>query len=394
MSDHKAIPPDRITTILQEIFSLAEPRSAGTQNEENLKCYIENRLQKTGFLLYRQAFKFPRIPRLYNEQFINGLFVVAALMTMHTVPLIGFMLPIIFSVLPALMLEGAKLLPRQCKAENLTAVSKDSRMEDTRILIVAHMDTARTVPILKGVSGILINWCLRSFFMLSFLLALESFLELVKIPLPVFIVYFINTFAILISTVTICYQVWVAYFRPATFSPGANDNTSGVAIALTLAEAFFEGKADQGLPISFLFTSAEKEGLFGASTFINSRIEWVKKPVVINIDSIAGGNQLGVVTRYGRLFPFYTSRILNRIFQDTDHSLVDILHIHRCGDYLPFIKSGYQVTSIEAVRNGGTPLEYHTIEDTPDKLNYELVSQAYSILLESINKVSITSQGG
>ncbi len=392
MKDDRCSSGSRLISNFQEMFQLAESRQAGNPGEEKLKQFIEQRLKTSGYKVSRQGFRFPQIPRLYNEQFINAIFVIAAILLIHTAPLIGFMLPVIFSILPALMLESERLFPKKNYAENIIAVPEHFRIENSSMLVVAHMDTANTIPFPGERAGKFIGFCQRSYFNISFIIAIQCLGVIMNIPIPLPITFAINALIFIIVITTISYQIWASCFRNSTYSPGANDNTSGVAAALTLAETYGNGLNNQTIRPAFLFTSAEEQGLFGAIAFTNSGVDWAGKPSVINLDSLAGGNKLGLVTRYGRMLPAYTSRAINRTAREIDHNLVDIIHIHRCGDYLPFIRAGYQVISLETDWNGGTPPEYHTVEDIPDRMNFELFSKAYSVLVKTINHLSNTMQ--
>ncbi len=364
---------------------MAKSRPAGSESEEKVKLYIEEKLSNSEYDIQRDSFTFPQIPRLYNEPFIGSILIILALLLFRSTPLIGFLLPVLFSILPVLLLEGIHLFPHKFQTENIIAVPKNVLLRDIKILIVSHIDTAQVNPFLSGILGKTINYCQRTLFIITYIIALQSLAVITKITITPAISGGLNLFSIILVLITITYQVWVAYFWHHEYSPGANDNASGAAAAILLAEAISGEKKKSDNPVAFLFTSAEEQGLFGASAFVKSHTEWIDKPIVINIDSIAGGNKLGLVTRYGKLLPDYTSRSLNRFIKEIDKDLVKIYHIHRCGDYLPFYRNGYQVTSLEAVLNGGTPPEYHTIKDTPENMNFELFTRAYQDILRTIH---------
>jgi hypothetical protein len=76
----------RLPYIFQEMTQLAESRPAGSPGEEKLKQYIEECLRNSGYTLSRQSFRFPQIPHLYNEQFIDAIFVIAGILLIQTAP--------------------------------------------------------------------------------------------------------------------------------------------------------------------------------------------------------------------------------------------------------------------------------------------------------------------
>jgi hypothetical protein len=375
---------DRLKSILLDILSLAKSRPAGSESEGKLKEYISNNLSNSGYDIQKESFSYPIIPRLYNAQLIESVLIILALILIRYTPLLGFLLPFIFSIVPVLMLEGIKLFPRKFISENVVATPKNTLLSDAKMLVVAHMDTAQTIPFLSGIPEKIISYCQRTLFIITFIIALQCVAVIAKITMTPAIVAGLNIFSITIALITTLYQLWITFFWHQEYSPGANDNASGVAVGLLIAETLSKQKTVNNSPIAFLFTSAEEQGLCGAVAFVKKHTDWTDKPVVLNLDSVACGNKLGLVIRYGRLVPDYTSKSLNNIIKEIDHTLVKISHFHRCGDYLPFYRSGFQVTSLEAVWNGDTPPEYHTSKDTPENLNLEIFSQAYQVTSKTI----------
>ena len=99
---------DQLKSILLDILSLAKSRPAGSESEGKLKEYISNNLSNSGYDIQKESFSFPIIPRLYNAQLIESVLIILALILIRSTPLFGFLLPLIFSILPVLMLEGIK----------------------------------------------------------------------------------------------------------------------------------------------------------------------------------------------------------------------------------------------------------------------------------------------
>ena len=116
---------DRLKSILLDIISLAKSRPAGSESEGKLKEYISNNLSDSGYDIQKELFSFPIIPRLYNAQLIESVLIIFALILIRSTPLFGFLLPLIFSILPVLMLEGIKLFPRKYTTENVIATPRN-----------------------------------------------------------------------------------------------------------------------------------------------------------------------------------------------------------------------------------------------------------------------------
>jgi hypothetical protein len=376
-----------ISRHLQTILDFSNARPAGSEEEEKTKDYIEKVLSSAGYTIERQGLRFPNIPALFNEQFFDVFLIIIALLLYKIAPLIGFLLPVIFSILPVLMLEVIKLFPRRYTTENLIAIPEKSQLRNSQMLIISHVDTAKTIPYLSGFFGKFIIYCQRYLFYVSFFIAIQSFSAVLNIALP--FAFTITLFVVsTVITLTILIQQLCNFFsQKVYYSPGANDNGSGIATALAVAEFIAKDKKKFPACVSFLFTSAEEQGLFGADKFSRINHDWNEKPIVMNIDSIGSGNALGLVKRYGRMAPVYTSKKLNSEIKKNDKNLVDVYHIHRCGDYLPFLRAGYPVSSLEAVLDGGTPNEYHTVRDTQDYLNFDLLDRSYKLVLKTIANI-------
>ena len=259
---------DRLQSILLDILSLAKSRPAGSESEGKLKEYISNNLSNSGYDIQKESFSFPIIPRLYNAQLIEFVLIILALILVRSTPLFGFLLPLIFSILPVLMLECIKLFPRKFTTENVIATPRNVPLSDAKMLVVAHMDTAQTIPFLSGIWGKIISYCQRTLFIITFIIALQCLAVIVKITMTPAVVAGLNIFSITIALITTIYQVWITFFWHQEYSPGANDNASGVAVGLLIAETLSKQKKVNNYPIAFLFTSAEEQGLCGAAAFV------------------------------------------------------------------------------------------------------------------------------
>lgn len=369
---------------LKEICQLAASRRAGSTDEEPIKAYVESSIANYGYTFTRQSFKFPSIPFLFNEPFVDSILILITLILFMDHPLIACLLPFVISILPVLMLDGSIWFPHKNTAQNLIVHPVNSRLEDARILLVAHLDSARVIPKMRNLFIVISRICEGATGSLAYVLGGLAILRLLNFSIPIGINVTIFTLIIVSTLITIIHQLWLEYFTPPAYSPGANDNASGVAAVISLLRSIYKNNPDKAPNIAILFTSSEEEGLFGARAFVKSKIKWNYKPVVINVDSIGGGNQLGLVRRYGRLFPFNTSDRINNIFKEYDKQLVDIIHLHRSGDYLPFIRNGYKTASLESVQNGGTPREYHTTEDTFDFIHSHMYMRANFLLKQVI----------
>ena len=75
-----------------------------------------------------------------------------------------------------------------------------------------------------------------------------------------------------------------------TYFPGANDNASGIAILLAIAEHFKQNKSDKN--ILFVAFGGEEAGLVGSHYFVNHPTYPIRKiDFVLNIDIMGSGDE-------------------------------------------------------------------------------------------------------
>ncbi len=94
--------------------------------------------------------------------------------------------------------------------------------------------------------------------------------------------------------------IYTLLYKVLNESPGVNDNGSGVAIILELAEIFSK-KPPKYLTLAFSLLDAEEIGLQGASAYVNFNAQKLlqNNAWMINFDEIGGGFPLKVILKGG-----------------------------------------------------------------------------------------------
>lgn len=145
--------------------------------------------------------------------------------------------------------------------------------------------------------------------------------------------------------------------------PGADDNASGTAGLIRLADYFSENRPEKD--ILFIAFSGEEFGLLGSGFYVNQMdIDPDSVTAMINMDMIGRmeNNQL-------TLFGTGTAERWDDILDNID---VDSLAITRtpsgtgASDHASFYEAGIPVLHYFT----GTHENYHSVTDTPDKINY------------------------
>lgn len=145
--------------------------------------------------------------------------------------------------------------------------------------------------------------------------------------------------------------------------PGADDNCSGVAANLLLAQKIIESK-NKEFNYLFLFTGAHEKGLFGAQELFEvRRFTNLKISLVINFDMIGRldetTNMMIFETQNFELSPdILTKYSENSIEFQNKKNLV--------GDQTKFAEKDFKTLIIST----GIHDDYHKISDTAEKINY------------------------
>jgi hypothetical protein len=149
---------------------------------------------------------------------------------------------------------------------------------------------------------------------------------------------------------------------------GADDNASGVAMMLELAEEFAKTKDSHKRSIICLAFSGEEEGLLGSKHFVdNPGINLSRVNAMVNLDMVGRLNETnnlqisGVGTATG---------LKHLIYTDTDTTAVKLTLSPE--GYGPSDHSSFYGKNIPVLFYfTGAHMDYHTPSDTWDKINYE-----------------------
>jgi hypothetical protein len=158
---------------------------------------------------------------------------------------------------------------------------------------------------------------------------------------------------------------------------GADDNASGVAMMLELAEKFAKTKGSHKRSIVCLAFTGEEEGLLGSKHFANDPgINLTRVNVMINLDMVGRLNETnnlqisGVGTAEG---------LKDLIYAKTDTSVIKLTLSDE--GYGPSDHSSFYGKNIPVLFYfTGAHMDYHTPNDTWDKINYKGMVQISGLI--------------
>jgi aminopeptidase YwaD len=149
---------------------------------------------------------------------------------------------------------------------------------------------------------------------------------------------------------------------------GADDNASGIAMMLELAEKFARTKGSHRRSIICVAFTGEEEGLLGSKHFVDDPgIDLSKVNAMINLDMVGRLNETnnlqvsGVGTATG---------LRESIYSKSDTSIIKLILSDE--GYGPSDHSSFYGKNIPVLfYSTGAHLDYHTPGDTYDKINYD-----------------------
>ncbi len=172
--------------------------------------------------------------------------------------------------------------------------------------------------------------------------------------------------------------------------PGANDNASGVAVVLGVAEAIAKSKIKPKRSILFILFGAEEQGVKGSEYFIKNPPEIIKNKKIVacfNSDGVGRGNKIFAIAgkNFPELFEFieeenklYVHRIVeSSFFRNNARPRLDAAY---------FMWAGIPTLSFYTY---GIPLSldiYHKSSDKPEYITPEIMEDLARILFLTLIK--------
>jgi hypothetical protein len=384
---------------LKEIDALVEfdGRWPGTDAERRAATHLVARLRALG----REAELEPtRVrPGYPLAHIVHALLGIAGSVVAVNAPLIGALLVLVATVSTFGDLTGSFFLVRRLTpgraSQNVVSREPDSGHKPGLLVISAHYDAARTGAIFSRRSlertatlSKLVRRPLGQFapfFWSLVVIFVCCLLRLIGVdPLPVTVVQFVAT-VVLIVSVPLLVDIALS-----GVVPGANDNASGVATALRLAERY-GGGALEHFDILVLLPGAEEGFLLGMRAWLRRHKKELDRgsTVFVNIDTVGHGT-VRWQKKSGLIFPLAFHPALLGLCEELgeEHKArgVDRRVI---ADAYAARAAGFPAISIGCLNAMDYVPTYHQYTDTPENIDIDSLDRAYhfcSDLIELIDE--------
>ncbi len=373
MDETDSLPADVFATAAYLTQTIGA-RPAGSRAERQAQNWLAAQMEQAGYHCEWQEFDFAPLPSFFPYYSLAAVWLIAAVWLLPALAWLAVIAPLWVSLLPALRMALQYRLPRTARSQNLLCLPKESQANSLDLLLVAHVDTARALPYIEGILYALrVNWhaiLTRA----AWIAAFFGGLAVLHMPVPPLL----HSLVRLAIGATGLLYIGLDYYDQrgggGAFTRGANDNASGMAVALHLARWLAENPRLHGR-VGFLFSGAEEAGLFGARHAAEQMKHLNPTMRVLSVDMVGSGAGLRIFSGVRGWGAFYTDPALNQQLQAADPSARLYLAERRSGDFEPFVRAGYRATGIEASPTPAFWRAYHTRRDDLSLLEARRMAQ-------------------
>ena len=167
------------------------------------------------------------------------------------------------------------------------------------------------------------------------------------------------------------------------YFPGANDNASGSAAVMEIAQTFKDGKINNKRSIIFVLFTCEEQGLYGAK-YLANRLPVKNEQVVamMNMDCVGYGDSIQIGN--GKSAP-QLWQIAKQIDSTNDKMAIDATWNGGGADAGPFHDKG--IPAIYFVTKNSYE-HLHQLTDTPETLNKSLYQQITKLAFLTVKEVA------
>ena len=382
-------------------------RGSATENERLAAQLVENYLAHCNIEVTRESFQghnsYGR--RILIHQ-VAGLF---SLSLVFWSPLISFLLSL--TVLVSFVWETSsfsqclsRLLSGNAPSQNIVGRIPAAKQLRRRIVVCAHLDTQRTGWIWKSnrleICTKVLNLApgplgaplvsLTIILLTQAMLAAFAIQDLFGI-LPGFSVE-PNLFFLLLALYYVVGVMLTAQWSVGAFVPGANDNASGVASVLALANRWAKTQHNES-ELVVLFTGCEETGALGAASWVRRHGQEMRQvpTAFLNLDTLGCRNPCFVKQEYalnGMIleYPDALLNICRSIAVEMGLKFTEPISIPTHTDGLAFLVRGIPGITVTSTEERMVVPNYHLMSDRIENLDPNWVRWAtdfaWRILIE------------
>jgi hypothetical protein len=268
---------------------------------------------------------------------------------------------------------------------NISGCVPGSKQQYQDVLIASHLDTHRT-PIFystptwqKGFRWLVIT-AFSSLIAGFLLFGLGLFLVWQWVRWPAIVLGIIQ--------LGVAYLCWQADRTP--YSPGANDNTSGAALTIRLAQLIAKSPLEN-TRVWFLIDDCEETGAAGIIHFLKMHKDQIRKDSLVFTPDEIGNQNLFCITQDGLLLKQKSSpkiiAIAEKAAADMQGFSVQAAPGFAFTDATAATHLKYPAISLVSIPGGDQTSHWHQMSDLPEYIQSESLAHAETYLLKILEQV-------
>lgn len=353
------------------IFKLRSigPRPTGSDKEKEISQWLEDKLKSFGLDTEIQNFKV--VPTYsYPYIIIWGLLIFSIFFTLVN-RFFPFFLALVIVFLEFRELDTFHNITNLFRTKISTnVIGKNS--DKPRLVIMAHIDSARISIFFhpEYVTSPRTSMLLTTGSSLAVLI-----LTFINLIFPLRLWFYIGLIPSLYLLFLIAAHIHRELFMG--FSPGGNDNGSGIITALCSAKVLKE----ENIPFWVVFTGGEESGTYGAEALERKYGEKLKDAFILNLDNLGAG-RLTIAIEEGMWKIFKVKEgwlsVIRHCTGDIDLDFQPYLGLST--DATVFLARGYNAGTIIALDERGFPVNWHWYTDSVEFLDKKVLMDAINIV--------------
>jgi len=346
---------------LRELAAVAPDRGSAGMQERQAARWIAQRLRGMGYTVSEQPFRTTR-----DNLYLMPVQVFALAIAAGWLSLAGYKwLPLVLLAYGlAVLLAEVSGYPLDLSAmprfQSQNVYTEPVGVSSATIFVTAHYDTQRGSflfhpRLLRYLAG-WFRFCYAGLLVVSLGVVAEAAGWRAGLPLVV-------------TGLTGCVVALIVFALAeitGRYTPGANDNGTGAALALYLAEDYARCRGDYpaGCELRFLFTGSEEAGEKGMKAFLRAQRSVLGKQVAmfVNLDNLGTG-RLTYLSGEGMVWYRRAGRALLGAARATPEA-EERKNLLLPTDALPASALGYEAISFLGLEPNGHPGNYHYHTDT------------------------------
>lgn len=301
---------DTLMATIEELSVEIGPRGSTSDEERRASEYVANYLRTHGFETSIESFRSVTSFSWAFGIFFAAFVIAATLLAIGTPPIIPALISLLALIAFGLESSGIETITRllpQRPSQNVIGRIQPTTSASHHVVVTAHVDSSRSAllwhPRIAGIFRPLLLLAIAAMLLITILSVVAIFMPVLWPRLVAWIacIYIACMLFILVDR----------EFR-GSITPGANDNASGVAVLLSLADSFATHPLAPDTDVWLVATGCEEAGTVGMLRFLQRHGNELPKATTtfINIDNVGAG-EITFTTAEGILLPLKTDPVLN-----------------------------------------------------------------------------------